>query len=272
MERNRKKTESNDRSGYKSRLRRLRAHAERFYQTPKVWWKRPRYDYLHGLVRGIKSYFDRARTRGPKDISVIIQPFLHFSLRDGEYLIGNYKVSVSTNYSDVRVGGDFVCVKEVGDGSFLLGIGDITGHGITKSPGALACMAYFHGNGVEPANLLRGMNRLLCRLPASAGNTGFVACFRFYPNGEVHYAGKIEDSLVHKDGNLIGVLFHRGPMLGVPDIDIPEERINLADGETISMASDGYKDPYDDSTLVKVQYFPKPEASICEDSQLLFPW
>jgi serine phosphatase RsbU (regulator of sigma subunit) len=224
------------------------------------------------MVGSIKGYLDRARSRGSKDISVIIEPFLHFSLRDGEYLIGNYRVTVSTNYTDIRVGGDFVCVKDAPDGSFLLCIGDITGHGIAKSPGALACMAYFHGDGYEPAELLSGMNRLLCRLPISAGNTGFIACFRFYPDGEIVYAGKIEDSVVHKDGNLVGVLLHKGPMLGVPEIDISAERIHLADRETLSMCSDGYKDPLDDKTLVKVHFDPTHESLLDEDVQMRFPW
>lgn len=273
MERSRKETNRNSRPGNESLLEWARAYPGRLYQAAAVWWTRVGNDYLYGLVSRLKSYLDRTRARGPQDISVIIEPFLYFSLRNGEYLIGNYHVSVSTNYSDVRVGGDFVCVKETPDGSFLLCIGDITGHGISKSPGALACMAYFHGDGYEPDQLLAGMNRMLCRLPVSAGNTGFIACFKFQPNGEVLYAGKIEDSVVHKDGDLIGVILHRGPMLGVPDIqEIPLERINLAHGECLSMCSDGYKDPFDDSTLVKVKFIPEPAAWPDEDSQMLLPW
>lgn len=108
-----------------------------------------------------------------------------------------------------EVGGDFYDFRRTGDGGAWLGIGDVTGHGITAGMIMMMAQSMFtmlSESSVEeptPAGFLAKLNRafyfnLRSRLKEEKFMTMVVA--RLYPDGRLVYAGAHTDLLVYRKG------------------------------------------------------------------------
>ncbi|MBM3273858.1 MAG: SpoIIE family protein phosphatase, partial [Candidatus Sericytochromatia bacterium] len=150
-----------------------------------------------------------------------------------------------------EVGGDFVdLLAEAGDGAFWVGIGDVTGHGLT--PGLIMMMAQSTFNalarspGMTPKSLYDGMNRVLYQNIKSRlrtvdhmtlsvlrhdGGGAFVHCGAHLPLLIFRAAaGRVER--VATDGPWIGLVPECQPFTA-------ETRFELAEDDVLLLYTDG---------------------------------
>jgi serine phosphatase RsbU (regulator of sigma subunit) len=144
-----------------------------------------------------------------------------------------------------RVGGDWYHAAEAQDGSVLLAVGDVAGHGLQAATTmaqlrhALAALAIT--TTTDPAVLLAHLNRLLCASEETAATaTGIIA--RYDPRtGAVTWAqAGHPPPLRARDGATTSLTRPRGPLLGaVADAVYETETFVLAHGELLLFYTDG---------------------------------
>jgi serine phosphatase RsbU (regulator of sigma subunit) len=144
-----------------------------------------------------------------------------------------------------RVGGDWYHAAEAPDGTVLLAVGDVAGHGLQAATTmaqlrhALAALAIT--TTTEPAVLLSHLNRLLCASEATAGTATAVVA-RYDPaDGTVTWAqAGHPPPLRTRAGSTATLTRPRGPLLGaVPDAVYETTTIELARDELLLFYTDG---------------------------------
>lgn len=142
------------------------------------------------------------------------------------------------------VGGDFFDMVPMRDGSTLVAVIDVTGHGV---PGAL-CTALLRSSlrhltrtTCDVAEIMRGLNQDLCDV-AAAGVFATAVLVKLGPDsGEIQYANAGHDSplLIAPDGG-VTALNHAGLMLGVePDANHETIRADIVSGSRLFVVTDG---------------------------------
>ncbi len=144
---------------------------------------------------------------------------------------------------DGKVGGDWYDLLDLPDGSVLLAVGDVSGHGLPAAAAmsqlrhALRGIAY---DAPEPARILDRLNRILCH--QQADHIAGVAVARLDPRtGHLSWA---------RAGHLPPVLLHRGTarpldpptgmILGVaPRARYATAELTLAPGDRLLLYTDG---------------------------------
>jgi serine phosphatase RsbU (regulator of sigma subunit) len=144
-----------------------------------------------------------------------------------------------------RVGGDWYHAATVPDGSVLLAVGDVAGHGLQAATTmaqlrhALAALAIT--TTAEPAELLSHLNRLLCASEASAG-TATAVIARYDPSsGALRWAQAGHPPPLHtRHGATVSLDRPRGPLLGaVPDARYDTATVQLAEHDLLVFYTDG---------------------------------
>ncbi len=155
-----------------------------------------------------------------------------------------------------EVGGDYYDIRRVDDGCWI-GIGDVAGHGVSAGlvmlmvqciAAALTGADYY----ATPARILVGMNEVLYdNVHARMGSDDYVTAtiLRFYPGGQVVFAGAHEDLVVlrARTGVCEQIETH-GTWLGVvPDIRGAtfDEQLQLEPGDTLLLYTDGLSEAKD---------------------------
>lgn len=145
-----------------------------------------------------------------------------------------------------EVGGDFYDAFPVGDASWMIGIGDVCGHGAAAA--ALTSQVRYSaravsGESVGPGQVLESVNRLLL-----ADTTETTFCSAVYaqvrprPSGlevTMARAGHPMPVLVKSDGD-VEILESSGTILGVfEDLHLEELVVEMKSGDTLVLYTDG---------------------------------
>jgi serine phosphatase RsbU (regulator of sigma subunit)/PAS domain-containing protein len=144
------------------------------------------------------------------------------------------------------VGGDWFEATRLRDGSVLLAVGDVAGHGtpaattMAQLRHALRALAVTTG---DPGVLLGHLNRLTCDLERDNPELSATAVVaRFCPNrNEIVWAqAGHPPPLLSRDGRTVPLTRPPGPMLGViDDAAYPTERLTFAAGDVLLLYTDG---------------------------------
>jgi serine phosphatase RsbU (regulator of sigma subunit) len=81
----------------------------------------------------------------------------------------------------VGIGGDWHLYLALPDGSVLLSVGDVSGHGLDATPDMLLlrnATVAFAAEGHEPSQILVGLNSVMCLRPTERFATAVVATYR----------------------------------------------------------------------------------------------
>ncbi|MEV4835781.1 SpoIIE family protein phosphatase [Nonomuraea sp. NPDC049486] len=144
-----------------------------------------------------------------------------------------------------RVGGDWYHAAQAGDGSVVLAIGDVAGHGVR----AAACMAQLrHALAAlavtttsEPAELLGHLNRLLY-MGGTGTSTATAVVARYLPEtGELRWAQAGHPPPLHsRGGHTIELDRPDGSVLGaVPAAAYGTAAVTIAPGDLLLLYTDG---------------------------------
>ncbi|GGO96980.1 hypothetical protein GCM10012280_57710 [Wenjunlia tyrosinilytica] len=141
------------------------------------------------------------------------------------------------------VGGDWYDALELPDGSTLLTVGDLTGHGVTATSGMAMLLGALRGMavaGVEPGPMMRWLNQLLDRSAQAALSSAL--CCRFDPHersltwsqaghpAPLLYRGGAGRQLEPPEGVLLGA---------VADARYAQRTDRLAPGDVVLLHTDG---------------------------------
>ncbi|NUP35264.1 MAG: SpoIIE family protein phosphatase, partial [Streptomycetaceae bacterium] len=158
---------------------------------------------------------------------------------------GGLRVAVRSRpaQADAAVGGDWYDTVELPDGSVLLCVGDIAGHGIAAATGMIVLRNALRGLAMacsDPARLMHWLNAVACH-PLGAV-TATAVCAVYDPRSHTltwARAGHLPPLWVRGDRTEPLPLVD-GPMLGAfPEAEYDEQRIALAPGDTLVMYTDG---------------------------------
>jgi serine phosphatase RsbU (regulator of sigma subunit) len=198
-----------------------------------------------------------------KDLEDLIhRTFSALSLPDGDRLIGEYLITKMTTTVDIT-GGDYVAIKEVpeisSDSLFSMVFGDVIGHGILHSPGAILAMAAFKTKQThDPRGVQESINRLLLNFPGII-NKCLCLSLLFKKNGIVEFCGRIESmNVLRKKGGMLEplALESHGEILGVSSKlkYTKKTEFKMRYEDILVLRTDGhiYDDSTDDKTLVMV--------------------
>ena len=133
-----------------------------------------------------------------------------------------------------EVGGDFFHVQPGSDGSLLVVIGDVAGHGLKAAMNVSMLMGALRRiPETSPAKILESMNRVI------AGSESLTTCqaLWFGPEGElvISSAGHLFPYLNSQEIALPGGL----PLGAVPEVKYDEVRLYLHPGDRLLLLSDG---------------------------------
>jgi hypothetical protein len=133
-----------------------------------------------------------------------------------------------------EVGGDFFHVQPLSDGSLLVVIGDVAGHGLKAAMNVSMLMGALRRIPEKsPAKILESLNRVL------TGSESLTTCqaILFGPNGElvISSAGHLFPYLNSQEIVLPGGL----PLGAVPEVSYDEVRLYLHPGDRLLLLSDG---------------------------------
>lgn len=143
---------------------------------------------------------------------------------------------------DAQIGGDWYDAVILPDDTLLVSVGDVAGHGA----GAAAAMGQvrhvvraFALEGRAPAEMLRGVNLLLCRYPESPYLSIWIA--RLNPfSGDFIYAGSGHPPALILSNGQADFLSASGPPLGITSsTEYTEVRTRLAPGVRLIAYTDG---------------------------------
>lgn len=160
---------------------------------------------LERVDRGRKSQMKRAR-----EIQRRLLP------RDGRH-VGDYEIAAAFEPAE-SVGGDFYDVVELADGSTLVVVLDVCGHGVPAAlhTALLRTVLRYEANAeTDPAVIASAMNRQFLTIN-DAGEFATSFLLRLAPSGRIQFASAGHDPAVvlRRDGS-ISLLDSGGPVLGV---------------------------------------------------------
>jgi len=151
-----------------------------------------------------------------------------------------------------EVGGDYYDVLQH-EGRVLLGIGDVTGHGLES--GVLAIMvqsavrALLANNETDPVKFLAALNEVVYHNVArmNAENNLTLALVN-YQNGELHLSGQHEEMIVVRNGEVelidtIDLGFPIGLDDNISDF-IAEAQVSLNQGDVVVLYTDGITEAF----------------------------
>ncbi len=156
------------------------------------------------------------------------------------------QVAFSVIYQPVSTaGGDFYDVVELPDGRIAFAQVDVSGHGVASAMiGAMFKMAFQSLAALRgsPAGFLSTINdQMFSVLPDSEFLTVFYGVIDPHTLKLIYTNAGHPIPFVHRqDGGRVDHLSHGGPLIGAfPNMDYAEGRMQLADGDTILVFTDG---------------------------------
>jgi serine phosphatase RsbU (regulator of sigma subunit) len=133
-------------------------------------------------------------------------------------------------------------------------IGDVIGHGLNRSPGAIIAMAAFKScYTTDPVYVQETINRVLVDVDKSSGGKAICLSIRLMENGIIEYSGKIDSfTLVEKENVRSISLSSKGEILGIQPLLLVTEKsvISMNVGDSLYLKTDGIHDLQDDKTVV----------------------
>jgi serine phosphatase RsbU (regulator of sigma subunit) len=194
-----------------------------------------------------------------------------------------------------EVGGDFYEFRPITEGGAWIGVGDVTGHGVTSGLIMMMAQSMFtvlceqNSNGTTPAKFLTLLNRamfynLKARLDQDKFMTMVIA--RIHNDGRMVFAGAHTDLLVYraKDGSVeriateglwLGVEEEIGSMTVDQTVMLDRGDVALFHTDGVTEARDAKGECYDVDRLTKqlVSLHKKPAAEIVtEIAQVAWRW
>jgi sigma-B regulation protein RsbU (phosphoserine phosphatase) len=172
-----------------------------------------------------------------------------------ESLPGSDTYQVAASYQPLEeVGGDWYCANRFSDGSIILSVADVTGHGLSAAfIGSMAKLALTAAGEREPNEVLREMNRLMApQIPS--GRFVTMCCGRYYPDtGVLQFAraGHPPAVLVRASDGSVEMLAGDGFALGFFE-DSEYEAVNaqLNPGDLLLLYSDGISEAQNRSQVL----------------------
>ena len=164
-----------------------------------------------------------------------------------------------------EVGGDFYEFRKTSDGGAWLGIGDVTGHGITAGLVMMMAQAMFTtltesgAEDVGPSRFLAQLNRaLFFNLKSRLGEERFMTMVvaRLYRDGRLVYAGAHTDLLVYRhatgsverhatDGLWLGLVPEIGPATKEHEVVLERGDLALFHTDGVTEARNRNGEPFD---------------------------
>jgi serine phosphatase RsbU (regulator of sigma subunit) len=194
---------------------------------------------------------------GNQALNLIARAYFELSLNESDTIVGEYLISKIVTSNDI-VGADYVSLKHIyrKDEIASIIVGDIIGHGIERSPGAIITMAAFHS--MESNNVIEiqtAINRVLFNVNKNLGGKSYCLSLLIKKNGVIEYAGKAESlALIAKHKRL--ELKQNGEILGVTENLKYTKRnvVQLGYGDILIIRTDGavFDDKDDDKTVVMI--------------------
>lgn len=150
-----------------------------------------------------------------------------------------------------EVGGDFYEFRPTADGGAWLGIGDVTGHGVTSGLIMMMAQSMFttlfeHESDMTPARFVSVLNRaMVYNLHSRLGQDKFMTMVaaRLHDGGRMVYAGAHTDFVIHRAASArIEHIATEGLWLGITsDIEAAttDRTLTLERGDTILFYTDG---------------------------------
>ena len=151
-----------------------------------------------------------------------------------------------------EVGGDYYDVLQH-EGRVLLGIGDVTGHGLES--GVLAIMvqsavrALLANNETDPVKFLAALNEVVYHNVARMNaEKNLTLALVNYQNGELHLSGQHEEMIVVRNGEVelidtIDLGFPIGLDDNISDF-IAEAQVSLNQGDVVVLYTDGITEAF----------------------------
>ena len=234
------------------------------------------YYFLQGALISFPFYLFKQQQSMALNVRtehIVAGPYYELSLKDGSHIMGDYLIIKVSSSKDL-IGADFVSIKRDSSGKSqgALIIGDVIGHGLNRSPGAIICMAAFKSSeSSDPDCIQKTVNRVLLNLDKTDGGKAICLSVRLLPEGIIEYSGKI-DSIIHvsHEGKTSVSLHCKGEILGVSESLIITEtsKIQLKDGDSIYLKTDGTEDSEDDRTVIIITKLSPQEMEIARQLAL----
>ncbi len=143
---------------------------------------------------------------------------------------------------EARIGGDWYDATLLPDDSVLISIGDVTGRGLPAAAvmGQVRHVVRAYAlEGRSPAYILKAVNDMLCKLPASEPLSMWVGTLDPY-QGDLIYAGAGHPPPYLMEDNRVTLLSANGPPLGIaPTTRYDEQRTHLTPGARLIAYTDG---------------------------------
>ncbi len=143
---------------------------------------------------------------------------------------------------EAKIGGDWYDASLLPDDSVLISIGDVTGRGLSAAAvmGQVRHVVRAYAlEGRSPAYILKAVNDMLCKLPASEPLSMWVGTLNPYL-GDLVYAGAGHPPPYLIEDNGVTLLSANGPPLGIAlTTRYEEERTQLAPGARLIAYTDG---------------------------------
>lgn len=184
-----------------------------------------------------------------------------------------------------EVAGDFAEVITLSDGSALLCLADVSGHGIAAAMGAAMIKALLLSHGLSqftPAEILAQINSrfLEASLPGDFASMIIVRIDATRTSAEYASAGHEPCYIRHRDGR-VTILESTGTLLGVGEsAECQNAQVALEEGDIVVLLSDGVSESMNESgalygrsrlvSALATGTSPDPSALvawICEDAQ-----
>ena len=149
---------------------------------------------------------------------------------------------------DEDVGGDFFDAFPLGDGSFVLAIGDVSGKGAAAAAvmgfvrHTLRAIARFVS---DPADLVRELNRAMLEdSPTPGERFCTVVVVRVEPAGDrarlsIARGGHEMPLVARRDGTVETIVEGGAPIGMWPDLDVSERELELGSGDALVLFTDG---------------------------------
>lgn len=233
------------------------------------------YYFLQGALISFPFYLFKRQQSMALNVRtehIVAGPYYDFSLKDGSHIIGDYLIIKISSSKDI-IGADFVSIKtdpsKKCQGSLI--IGDVIGHGLNRSPGAIICMAAFKSTeSTDPDIIQKAINRVLLDLDRTDGGKAICLSLRLSENGMIEYSGKIDSLVLVRSKGKVSINLHcKGEILGISEELIVTEtsKIKLNDGDSIYLKTDGTEDSEDDRTVIIITKLSPQEMKVA--SQLV---
>lgn len=222
------------------------------------------YYFIEGVILSFVFYLffkNQELSFNIKTNSLISKTYFDLCLSDTyDYRYAKYIIKKKSFFPDSIIGADFVAVKQNRDNSLNLIVGDSIGHGINRSPGAVATMAAFKAiESSNPITILKKLNDVLSQVDYQYGGSALAVVFRLDKAGYIEYAGRLEDFLAINYKTLETERIQtQGKILGIhkkyDNTQLFKKEINSDIIYLIQTDGAKNKDEHDDQTVVSISW------------------